>query len=228
PEPGDVLAVFDTGAYNFSMASNYNRIPRPAMVLVHQGRHELMVRRETYADLVARDVVPSWLAAATDGGAAGGSTKPELATGTAGGGNRSMMISDFRLDVLILRVAAVLLALAIHEYAHAAAAVRLGDPGPKFDGRLTLNPLAHLDPVGTLMLFFFSFGWAKPVMVNPARFKNPRRDMMWVALAGPLSNIALAFALARLAPFILNIVPPGALRATWMFLQVSVQLNIWL
>ncbi|REJ35019.1 MAG: site-2 protease family protein [Bacillota bacterium] len=138
------------------------------------------------------------------------------------------MISDFRLDVLILRVAAVLLALAIHEYAHAAAAVRLGDPGPKFDGRLTLNPLAHLDPVGTLMLFFFSFGWAKPVMVNPARFKNPRRDMMWVALAGPLSNIALAFALARLAPFILNIVPPGALRATWMFLQVSVQLNIWL
>ncbi|MFS8582017.1 MAG: site-2 protease family protein [Limnochordales bacterium] len=139
-----------------------------------------------------------------------------------------MMISDFRLDVLILRVAAVLLALAIHEYAHAAAAVRLGDPGPKFDGRLTLNPLAHLDPVGTLMLFFFSFGWAKPVMVNPARFKNPRRDMMWVALAGPLSNIALAFALARLAPFILNIVPPGALRATWMFLQVSVQLNIWL
>lgn len=139
-----------------------------------------------------------------------------------------MIISDFRLDVLILRVAAVLLALAIHEYAHAAAAVRLGDPGPKFDGRLTLNPLAHLDPVGTLMLFFFSFGWAKPVMVNPARFKNPRRDMMWVALAGPLSNIALAFALARLAPFILNIVPPGALRATWMFLQVSVQLNIWL
>jgi len=139
-----------------------------------------------------------------------------------------MMISDFRLDVLILRVAAVLLALAIHEYAHAAAAVRLGDPGPKFDGRLTLNPLAHLDPVGTLMLFFFSFGWAKPVMVNPARFKNPRRDMMRVALAGPLSNIALAFALARLAPFILNIVPPGALRATWMFLQVSVQLNIWL
>jgi len=77
PEPGDVLAVFDTGAYNFSMASNYNRIPRPAMVLVHQGRHELMVRRETYADLVARDVVPSWLAAATGGGAAGGSTKPE-------------------------------------------------------------------------------------------------------------------------------------------------------
>src|SRR5690554_6555482 len=105
-----------------------------------------------------------------------------------------MMISDFRLDVLILRVAAVLLALAIHEYAHAAAAVRLGDPGPKFDGRLTLNPLAHLDPVGTLMLFFFSFGWAKPVMVNPARFKNPRRDMMGVALAGPVSNIVLAFA----------------------------------
>lgn len=139
-----------------------------------------------------------------------------------------MMISNFSLDVLILRVAAVLLALAIHEYAHAAVAVRLGDPGPKFDGRLTLNPLAHLDPVGTLMLFFFSFGWAKPVMVNPTRFKNPRRDMMWVALAGPVSNIVLAFALARLAPFILQLTPSGAVRATWMFLQVAVQLNIWL
>lgn len=138
------------------------------------------------------------------------------------------MIADLSLDIIILRVAAVLLALAMHEYAHAVVAVRLGDPGPKFDGRLTLNPLAHLDPIGTLMLFFFSFGWAKPVMVNPNRFKNPRRDMMWVALAGPVSNILLAFVLSRLAPFILNLVPATALRPTFMFLQVTIQLNIWL
>lgn len=64
PEPGDVLAVFDTGAYNYSMASNYNRLPRPAAVLVNGDRHELLVRRETYADIVGRDVIPSWLRAA--------------------------------------------------------------------------------------------------------------------------------------------------------------------
>lgn len=138
------------------------------------------------------------------------------------------MMFNLSLDQMILRVAAVLLALAIHEYAHAVVAVRLGDPGPKFAGRLTLNPLAHLDPVGTLMLFFFSFGWAKPVMVNPNQFKNPRRDMMWVTLAGPVSNILLAFALSRMAPFILNVVPANAVRPTLMFLQVTIQLNIWL
>lgn len=138
------------------------------------------------------------------------------------------MISDFRLDVLILRVAAVLLALSIHEYAHAVVAVRLGDPRPKFDGRLTLNPLAHLDPIGTIMLFFFSFGWAKPVMVDTTRFKNPRRDMMWVALAGPVSNIVLAFVLSRLYPFIITLVPASAAQATWMFFSVTIQINIWL
>lgn len=132
------------------------------------------------------------------------------------------------VDMMILRAAAVLLALALHEYAHAAVAVRLGDPGPKFAGRLTLNPIPHLDPIGTIMLFLFSFGWAKPVMVDPSRFNNPRRDMMWVALAGPISNVLLAFVLSRLAPFVVAMVPAGAVRATVMFLQVAIQLNIWL
>lgn len=132
------------------------------------------------------------------------------------------------VDMLVLRAAAVLLALALHEYAHAVAAVRLGDPTPRLQGRLTLNPLAHLDPFGTIMLFLFSFGWAKPVIVDPRNFRNPRRDMMWVALAGPVSNILLAFALSRVAPYILAFVPPSAVRATFLFLQVSIQLNIWL
>lgn len=135
---------------------------------------------------------------------------------------------DMGIDMMILRAAAVLLALAIHEYAHAVVAVRLGDPGPKLAGRLTLNPLPHLDPLGTIMLFLFSFGWAKPVMVDPRNFRNPRQDMMWVALAGPVSNILLAFALSRVAPIILNIVPYGAVPATFAFLQVAIQLNIWL
>ena len=79
------------------------------------------------------------------------------------------------------------------------------------------------------MLFFFSFGWAKPVMVDPTRFKNPRRDMMWVALAGPVSNIVLAFVLSPPVPVHhARSCRPARLRATWMFLQVTIQLNIWL
>lgn len=139
-----------------------------------------------------------------------------------------MLIRDFGLDVLILRAAAVLLALAIHEYAHAVAAVKLGDPGPKYDGRLTLNPFAHLDPIGTIMLFLFSFGWAKPVMVDPTHFKNPRRGMMWVALAGPASNIVMAFVLSRIFPWVITLVPAGAVTATQLFFVVAIQLNIWL
>ncbi len=87
----------------------------------------------------------------------------------------------------------ILLALTIHEYAHAYIANKLGDPTAKEYGRLTLNPLKHLDLMGTLMVFIIRIGWAKPVPVNPAYFRNPKRDMLWVSLAGPLSNILLAF-----------------------------------
>lgn len=135
---------------------------------------------------------------------------------------------DMGVDFMILRAAAVLLALALHEYAHAVVAVRLGDPGPKFAGRLTLNPLPHLDPIGTIMLFLFSFGWAKPVIVDPRRFENPRRDMMWVALAGPVSNILFAMVLYRIWPVLLPIVPMAAQRATQLFFTVAIQLNVWL
>lgn len=87
----------------------------------------------------------------------------------------------------------ILLALTIHEFAHAYIANKLGDPTAKEHGRLTLNPLKHLDLMGTLMVFIIRIGWAKPVPVNPLYFQNPKRDMLWVSLAGPLSNILLAF-----------------------------------
>jgi len=87
----------------------------------------------------------------------------------------------------------ILFAITLHEFAHGFIADRLGDPTPRFAGRLTLNPLAHLDPIGTLMLFIAHIGWAKPVPVNPYYFQNPRKDMLWVALAGPLSNLISAF-----------------------------------
>lgn len=98
---------------------------------------------------------------------------------------------DLRLLVLLIPV--ILLALSVHEYSHGMMAYRLGDPTAKYAGRLTLNPLSHLDPIGTLMLFLVHFGWAKPVPVDPRHFANPKRDMLWVALAGPASNMFLAF-----------------------------------
>lgn len=87
----------------------------------------------------------------------------------------------------------ILFALSFHEFSHGFIANKFGDPTAKALGRLTLNPMAHLDPVGTLMLFLVHFGWAKPVPVNVWNLKNPRQDMLWIALAGPGSNMLLAF-----------------------------------
>ena len=89
----------------------------------------------------------------------------------------------------------VVTALPVHELAHGLVADRLGDHTAREQGRLTLNPFAHLDLFGTLALLLFGFGWAKPVPVNPSHFKKPKRDMALTALAGPLSNILLALIL---------------------------------
>lgn len=99
---------------------------------------------------------------------------------------------NFDID-MIFRIPALLLALTVHEYAHAVVADSMGDPTPRFMGRLTMNPLKHLDPVGTIMLLFAGFGWAKPVEVNPNYFRNGRKSMMAVSFAGPGSNFLLAF-----------------------------------
>lgn len=91
-------------------------------------------------------------------------------------------------------VPALLVALSFHEYAHGKMAALLGDPTPARQGRLTVNPLAHLDPLGTLLLIVAGFGWAKPVEINPFYFRgNRRRAMMLVSLAGPLMNLVLAY-----------------------------------
>ncbi|RYD05987.1 hypothetical protein N752_06415 [Desulforamulus aquiferis] len=86
---------------------------------------------------------------------------------------------------LLLMAPPILLALAFHEFAHAAAAHRLGDNTARNEGRLTLNPIKHLDPIGTLLLFFAGFGWAKPVPVNPWNFDNPKQGMMLVSWRVP-------------------------------------------
>ncbi len=102
-----------------------------------------------------------------------------------------------RLFGITWSIPAILVAITVHEYAHGFVANYFGDPTAKLAGRLTLNPIAHLDPVGTIMLFIFRIGWAKPVPVNYSNFNNPRKDMIKVSLAGPLANIitALLFSL---------------------------------
>jgi Zn-dependent protease len=97
------------------------------------------------------------------------------------------------LSTIIARVIVLIIAFTIHELAHAVTADYLGDPTPRRMGRITLNPLKHLDPIGTLLLIIAGFGWAKPVMVNPMNMRgNPRTSMAIVAAAGPLSNIIMA------------------------------------
>lgn len=99
---------------------------------------------------------------------------------------------------LFFRLPVILISLTVHELAHGWTAKRLGDDTASRMGRLTLNPIAHLDWLGAIMLLFGPFGWAKPVPVNPMNLGNPRKDMIWVSLAGPLANIVLGY-LAALA-----------------------------
>jgi Zn-dependent protease len=128
-----------------------------------------------------------------------------------------------QFDTLLIRIPAILIALTIHEFAHGYIAWRFGDPTARNAGRLTLNPLGHLDIFGTIMLFFGPFGWAKPVPVNPYYFTNPKRDNLLVSLAGPASNIVLALAFGwtlRLLPA--SLMTPGLL----LFFQFCIGINI--
>jgi Zn-dependent protease len=99
---------------------------------------------------------------------------------------------NFDFQALLLSLPAIIIALSFHEFAHAYASDKLGDPTPRNMGRLTLSPFAHLDPIGFIMLLLVHFGWAKPVPVNPRYYKNPRRDDFIVSAAGPLMNLFLA------------------------------------
>ncbi len=121
-------------------------------------------------------------------------------------------------------MAAFLVVITVHEYSHGRVAYMLGDPTAKQQGRLSLNPLKHLDPLGTLMLIITAFygrgiGWARPVPINPYHFKNPRRDMVLTSLAGPASNFLMAFVFAKLFFFSM----PDLLR---LFIMVVIYLNI--
>ncbi len=126
--------------------------------------------------------------------------------------------------IFFLRIPAILLALTIHELAHAYVALHFGDNTAQAEGRITLNPISHLDLFGTLMLLFGPFGWAKPVPVNAYNFSNPQKDMAFVAVAGPLANIALAVLTGLLFRFGLA----GMNEALFGFLFILLQINIGL
>lgn len=97
------------------------------------------------------------------------------------------------IKTLLINVPITLIALTLHELAHGWVSGKLGDPTPKRDGRMTLNPMAHLDLVGTLLMILTGFGWAKPVMVNPMYYKDRKKGMALVGIAGPITNVLLAF-----------------------------------
>ena len=102
---------------------------------------------------------------------------------------------DFNILSIIAGIPGLLIAMVIHEYAHAQVADWMGDDTPRLMGRLTLNPVAHIDPVGLIMLLVAQFGWAKPVPVDPRYFRKPKQGMALTALAGPVSNFLLALVL---------------------------------
>jgi Zn-dependent protease len=105
----------------------------------------------------------------------------------------TMFGADFEISTIVARIIVLLIAFTIHELAHAVSADYLGDPTPRRQGRITLNPIAHLDPIGAIALVLVGFGWAKPVMVNPAYMRgNPRTNMAIVAAMGPISNVLMA------------------------------------
>ncbi|MBP1888861.1 Zn-dependent protease [Clostridium moniliforme] len=93
----------------------------------------------------------------------------------------------------LLMLPAILIGFTFHEFAHAKMADKLGDKTPRFQGRLNLNPINHLDPIGTLLILFCGIGWAKPVQVNPRAFKNYYKDDLKVSIAGPIANLIVAF-----------------------------------
>lgn len=130
-----------------------------------------------------------------------------------------------RLAELLLSVPAVLWAISFHEFCHGWAAYKLGDPTAAKQGRLSLNPLHHLDPVGTLMLLIFRIGWAKPVPINASYFKHPRRDTVIVSLAGAAGNMLTAFVCMRLVNFL---PAPFFNFGLLQFMELAIFINIGL
>ena len=135
------------------------------------------------------------------------------------------MLFRLPLEVLVLLIPVLLFALVFHEFSHGWVANKLGDPTAKYSGRLTLNPIAHLDMMGSLMILFVGFGWAKPVPVDSRYLANPRTDMMKIAFAGPSSILLLAFIAGTFIRFTGNLGPLSSMLM--MFTQINIMLAVF-
>lgn len=136
----------------------------------------------------------------------------------------------FGLDpvVIALRIPILLIVITVHEFAHARMAYHFGDATAHSQGRMNLNPISHLDPIGSLMILLVGFGWAKPVPINPYRFNDYRSGLRWVSFAGPLSNLVLAFVCLLAFTYLasLGLISFGSLP--FQFFQQLIIINIYL
>ena len=140
-----------------------------------------------------------------------------------------MIFSNIDSQIIVLLIPALVFSLSFHEFAHAWMAYKLGDSTAAHMGRLTLNPMSHLDPVGSIALLLMGFGWAKPVPVDARYFRNPRKDMVKVAAAGPISNIILAIiaALALRLLFSTELLTNSIKTFFIIFMQINITLAVF-
>lgn len=128
-------------------------------------------------------------------------------------------------EIILYSLPGIILGLVLHELAHALVADRLGDPTPRMMGRLTLNPLPHIDPIGFAMLIIAGFGWAKPVMTNPSRYKIKRFGFALVGLAGPLTNLVLGFIFINIYLYMVTIGQVPQENAFSMIMLYATEIN---
>lgn len=128
---------------------------------------------------------------------------------------------------ILASLAVVFLTMPVHEYAHALIGTKLGDPTPKYTGRLSLNPFNHIDYMGALCIILFGFGWAKPVQINGRNLDNPKRDMMLIAIAGPIANLITAFICVIICVVLLTFIGDSAMLFSVFFSYVA-QINCYL
>lgn len=137
---------------------------------------------------------------------------------------------DWLMNELML-LPGIIIGLSFHEFAHAAVAYKLGDPTPKMQGRVTINPLAHVDPVGLAALLLAGFGWGVPVQINPSNFKKRRRDELLVSLAGVTMNLIIAIVFAIIAKILYMTMGASFLSGSvgsilWMMIMHVIQINL--
>ena len=128
------------------------------------------------------------------------------------------------LNTLIYVVPAIIITVTLHELAHGWVSYKFGDPTPKLDGRLSLNPLRHLDPIGTIALLLVGFGWAKPVHIDPRYYKDAKTGIVWTAFAGPLMNFIIAFAAIFLYNLLLKV--PVSIFSSKIMIQIFIYLVV--